>query len=258
MMVKGIVFDIQRFSIHDGPGIRTTVFLKGCPLRCLWCHNPESQSFEPEIMHELGFDKIVGKEMSISEVMTEVLKDRAYYERTGGGITLSGGEPMGQFLFTNALLEEAKSSGLHTCLETAGYGPTHQYEEVAPLVDLFLFDYKVTDAQKHYQLAGRDNALILTNLDRLYTLGASIRLRCPLIPAINDEDTHLQGIAHLLEKYPRIDGPEIMAYHNLGNSKAASLGREPNLPNLDNASQEDKERWISRLQALGCTNARLS
>ncbi len=256
--MTGIVLDIQRFALHDGPGIRTTVFLKGCPLRCLWCHNPESWTFEPqEATNEDGSIKIFGEEKSVADVLQEIVADKAYYERSGGGITISGGEPLAQYEFCKALLVASHEQGVHTCLDTCGHVPTSRLLDVLPYVDLFLFDFKVTDSGLHKELTAVDNDLILRNLESLYSLGAKIILRCPLIPGINDSDEHLAGIAALDKQYPNLVGIDIMAYHNMGNDKAIRLGQEVLLPGILTAEQHTKDAWLAKLRALGCTKAKL-
>jgi pyruvate formate lyase activating enzyme len=298
---RGLVFDIQRFALHDGPGIRTTVFLKGCPLHCLWCHNPESQSFQPQIafkadrcqhcmacvgvcpsgaQHEeqgqhgmdhalcqrcqrclaacdYGALRLIGEETSVDEILAEVLKDRAYYERSGGGLTLSGGEPVSQFAFVRDLLTAAKAEAVHTCLDTTGFARWDHLAALLPLVDLFLYDYKATDPDEHQRLTGVSNALILENLDRLYEQGARILLRCPLIPGINDSPHHLHGIAALSRRYPDLAGVEIMPYHNLGRHKAAEVGMVSTLADLRSADEATQTAWIDALHALGCASARI-
>lgn len=250
--MRGMIFDIQRASFHDGPGIRTTVFFKGCPLRCKWCHNPESWSFKPEIFYNHdGTTKVVGQLLTVEEVMAEVLADRAFYESSGGGVTLSGGEPMAQFAFALALLKECKAQGIHTCLETSGYAPTERFQAVLPFVDLFLYDYKATGPD-HLQYTGVGQELILANLQMLYEAGAEIILRCPLVPGINDRREHLEAIARLEREYPRLRGIEIMVYHNLGYDKAKRLRREPALPGLSNPSQETIQVWLDTFAELGC------
>ena len=235
----GLVFDIQKFSIHDGPGIRTTVFLKGCPLRCAWCHNPESKdtgielSFLPDKCINCGYCfrvcpngchimdggrhvllrdrcevcgkcteecyaqalELVGKEMTIDEVITEVLKDKPFYDTSGGGMTISGGEPLAQAGFTKALLKRAKDDGLHTCIETSGHGKTDHLRSMIPLIDIFLFDYKATDPGVHREFVGTGNTLILENLGLLNDAEVEIYLRCPMVPGINADEEHLSGIA---------------------------------------------------------------
>lgn len=256
--MTGIVFDIQRFALYDGPGIRTTVFLKGCPLRCQWCHNPESWSFEPqESTNPDGTKKTVGESVSVQTVLKEVMSDRAYYERSGGGVTFSGGEPLAQFEFCLALLQASKDQGLHTCLDTCGHVPLQRLQAALPYVDLFLFDYKATNPKEHKTLTGVGNHQILANLDRLYHLGAKIILRFPLIPGVNDSQEHLAGIASLNHRYPNLEGLEIMAYHNMGNEKALRLGQEVLLPGIPTADQEIKDGWLTKLRSLGCEKIRI-
>lgn len=267
-MLTGQVFDIQRFSIHDGPGIRTTVFLKGCPLSCLWCHNPESRDTRPEIFftpdrcvgcgfcvgacvhsgHHIengihSYDRsacircgactrecypqaleVTGKEMTVEQVLAEVIKDQPFYENSGGGLTLSGGEPMMQFEFTRAMLQAAKASGLHTCMETSGYAITERMLAVQPLIDLFLYDIKETDPAKHRQYTGVDNDRILANLRALHAAGCAIFLRLPIVPGLNDRPDHFDNAAQLTRELPNLRGVEIMPYHRLGISKQTRLG----------------------------------
>lgn len=254
-MKKGIVFDIQRFSLHDGPGIRTTVFLKGCPLRCAWCHNPESWTREPQVMVKNEQERVCGMEMTAPEVMREVMADEAYYRNSGGGLTVSGGEPMLQFDFLKALLADGKARGLHTCIETSGYAHPEQFREILPLVDLFLFDIKLTDPAEHKQYTGVNNLLIMENLELLYHNGAQIMLRCPIIPGINDSDAHIACVAELLRKYPNITGVEIMPYHDIGKGKWKEIGREYSLVGLKTINEEEKQILLRRFQQAGCPNA---
>lgn len=272
MNTKAIVFDIQKFSLHDGPGIRTTVFLKGCPLRCVWCHNPESWRAEPELLftsakctgcrrcaevcpagvHTFAVDgrhkldraacvrcgkcvelcpaealELCGRLLSVEEVMTEVRKDRVFYENSGGGMTLSGGEPMMRPEFTFILLDAAKKEGIHTALESCGFAPREEFERILPVTDLFLFDIKTMDEAKHLRLTGRDNRLILSNLEFLSGAGAEIVLRCPLVPGLNDTFGELAGIGELAERLPAVREIQLEPYHPLGVSKSERLGRKP-------------------------------
>jgi pyruvate formate lyase activating enzyme len=298
--MTGVVFDIQRFALHDGPGIRTTVFLKGCPLQCLWCHNPESQAFAPQLAYDAarctscaacvealergvhaldasplgdeadlhpeaclaacphGALTVIGREMTVEEVMAEVLRDQSYYGRSGGGLTLSGGEPLAQPSFALALLHAAKAHGLHTCLDTSGAVALRWVAVAAEATDLFLFDYKATDPTEHRRLTGVSNERILGNLDYLYRRGARIVLRCPLVPGVNDPSEHLAGIAALAARYPALEGVEVLPYHDLGRDKAARIGQTFALPGVPSADAATAARWLDALHALGCTRAALA
>jgi pyruvate formate lyase activating enzyme len=294
--VNGRIFDIQRFSIHDGPGIRTTVFFKGCPLACIWCHNPEGVRYEymlsflpnlcigcgfcfetcPNGAHQMakgqhvldrdacqvcgaccegcfsGALEFIGRDASVEEVLAEVLRDVPFYETSGGGMTLSGGEPMMQPSFSEALLEAAKQEGLHCCMETCGFAPFPLFERILPYVDLFLYDVKETDEERHVTYTGQSNRLILENLKALHDRGAQIVLRLPTIPGYNDRLDHFQAIAELVRVMPGLAGVEIMPYHSLGTSKLDRLG----LDREDREKSQPPEReairgWIEQLERQG-------
>jgi glycyl-radical enzyme activating protein len=297
-----VIFDIQHSSLHDGPGIRTNVFFKGCPLRCKWCHNPESylpkqqlyynaklcvgcmkcaqvckyavHSFKREgdgVVHVVENEKctgcgscikvccydalsLVGTQYTVDELLEKLKVDFPYYSigksgKERGGITLTGGEPMQQFAFIDSLL--GRTGDIHICMETSGYADPKHFEKLLPRVNLFLFDYKATDPEKHRQFCGVDNGLILSNLDLLYNGGADIILRLPLIPGVNDDAGHFEGVARLLEKYSRIDHAEIMAYHNLGVSKSENFGLKPPEVSQKSAAKEKKDEWLDRFKFLG-------
>lgn len=225
---KAVIFDLQRTCLHDGPGIRTTVFVKGCPLHCAWCHNPESQSFEPEWMvgRQPGDPpKLAGREMSVEAVMAIVQEDQAYYEASGGGITVSGGEPMASFRFTQALLQAAKAAGIHTCLDTSGAAPAERYRAIAPWVDVFLWDVKLSERACSLRLVGAAPEILWAGLRAVGGDGAQAILRCPIIPQLNDADSHFDAIAHLANEVEGVRGIHLIPYHRLGRSKRERLGR---------------------------------
>lgn len=223
----GIVFDIKRGGVKDGPGIRTSVFLKGCPLRCLWCHNPESQS--PHVQKAVTSEEVCGREMSVDEVMTEVRRDKIFYGTSNGGVTFTGGEPMLQYDFVRELCELSHFEGIHVALDTCGESPWELYEAILPFVDLFLFDYKATGTDRHLALTGVDGKLILTNLRGLSAAGAKIWLRCPIVPGMNDNPEHFSSIENL-GALPGVEKVDLLPFHKLGFEKYNKFGmRNPML-----------------------------
>ena len=242
--MKALVFDIEKFAVHDGPGIRTVVFLKGCPLRCIWCHNPESQSFEQEPMASSDGrspPEIVGRPMTVEEVMDQVRKDKAFYDNSGGGLTVSGGEPLAHFEFTRELLAAAKAEGIHTAVETSGFAPRERIEALLPLVDLWLWDVKAHPS-RHKELIGVEASQILDNLAFIAARGAKIILRCPLVPGVNDSDDALAHIAHIAKNTPGVIRVDIEPYHPMGEDKNRRLGRADYFQ-APFATDADKVRW---------------
>lgn len=267
--MNGTIFNIQRFCINDGPGIRTTVFLKGCPLKCIWCHNPESQAREPEIMfykdkctkcgncvnvtvNDSDFvcindaKEICGKEISSDEVIKEVLKDEIFYQNSGGGITISGGEPFYQFDFSLELVKKAKENGLHTAIETCGFVKNSNLKKIAEFVDLFLYDYKETNSEKHKNFTGVDNTVIIDNLSFLNNINKDVILRCPIIKGCNDRREHFEGIAEIANRYKNILHIEIEPYHSLGEGKYSALGK--NVQKFSVANEEEKKEYLLSVQ----------
>ena len=287
----GNIFDIQRFSVHDGPGIRTTVFLKGCPLRCLWCHNPESHkagvnlayysnkcslcgacaSVCPNGCHEItdgkhvfsrhgcvscgkcveacafGALELYGMRKSAEEVFSEVIRDKSFYENSGGGMTVSGGEPLMQPDFLVELLKKAKSENVHTCIETSGFAEEETVRRVAEYTDIFLFDIKATDDGRHLALTGVPFTKIKENLFLLDSLGKSIVLRCPLIPEVNTDTAHIENIAKIAVSLENLLEVNVMAYHTLGNGKYDALGMENKMSGKDAMTKDEKERYIAAI-----------
>lgn len=244
--MKGTIFDIQKFCTKDGPGIRTTVFLKGCPLRCVWCHNPESQSKECEILQDPT--ETSGYEIAVDEVIKEVLKDKAFYDNSGGGMTLSGGEPLYQSAFCLELLKKAKENGLHVCMETSGFAGRDIVEQTAKYVDIYLFDYKETNTKKHKEFTGADNKQILENLKYLDEIGKEIILRCPIIPGYNDREEHFRGIAQVANSLKHLLMIEIEPYHNLGMDKYKRLNRTYDLSEVEMPDEEAVSLWMNEIK----------
>ena len=258
--MTGIVFDIARGSTHDGPGIRTTVFLKGCPLACAWCHNPESQKIAPEPSRnsETGETTVIGRSMSVEEVMAVVRRDRAYYRNSGGGLTVSGGEPTMQMRFLRQLLVRSHDEGFSNALETCGYTGRSELLSLVPLVDLWLYDYKTSDSATHGRYTGAPNHRILANLRELDAAGATVILRCPIIPGVNDTAAHFDAIASISRKHSAaISEVEIMPYTDLGNAKNRNLGKKGCFQARVPSASEVQE-WIAALRERGIGTCRTS
>lgn len=240
---EAIVFDIQRGSMVDGPGIRTAVFLKGCPLRCAWCHNPESMRREPQtVITARGESKTYGKRMSLDRVWDAIEKDIPFYQSSGGGMTISGGEPMYSFEFTAALAERAKVANVHVAIDTTGYGTLAQWNRLLPFVDLLLLDYKMTNAELHLKYTGIPAATLHENIRYLSAQGVRIRLRCPIIPGINDTEDHFEGIVQVAGSINNLDGVDLMPYHNTGRYKYDEL-QLPYSIQVESSQLSQKEQW---------------
>lgn len=222
----GRIFDIQRFSIHDGYGIRTVVFLKGCILRCRWCCNPESQHFGIETMQVKGSSKIIGRDVTVAEVMEEVLRDREYYRRSGGGLTLSGGEVLCQADFAKHLLRAAHEAGIHTAVESMGGLEWPKIEGLLPYLDQYLLDIKHMNPHKHKEFTGKSNELMLENAARLAASGLTeLSIRIPVIPTFNDTVREIREIARFAAGLKQVRRIHLLPYHRLGQDKYDGLGR---------------------------------
>jgi pyruvate formate lyase activating enzyme len=266
-MCDGVVFNIQKYSIHDGPGIRTTVFLKGCPLDCSWCHNPESKSPDPQVHRtearcvqcgqcvdacpqrsEAGTGiagnsaecllcgacvdvcptearQMVGRRMTVAEVMANVLQDQIFYDESGGGVTFSGGEPLMQPEFLRGLLSECRREGVHTAIDTCGFAPQQQLLNLAKLTDLVLYDVKALDERLHQQFTGSSNQIILDNLRALGSAHDNIWIRVPVVPGFNDNEKELTATARFVAEIPNVTQVNLLPYHALHRHKMSLAGR---------------------------------
>lgn len=287
----GLVFNIMRFSLHDGPGIRTTVFLKGCPLHCRWCHNPESQSNKAEVLYlsercircgdcyaacrhgaldeQLHSDsarcqrcgecvevcpggarQLVGRSMTVEDVLAEVVKDQVFYEESGGGVTISGGEPLQQPDFVEALLAACKARKLHTVLDTCGFGSADGLRRVSEHVDLFFYDLKQMDSEKHKRFTGVSNELILQNLTMLASMGSAIRVRVPIIPGYNDDGENLEALSKYLSPLG-LREIDLLPYHELGNDKYRRMNLASEMGDVAPPTMAEMEAIAARLRSDG-------
>lgn len=229
---RGRIFNIQRFSIHDGPGVRTIVFLKGCYLRCKWCCNPESQEWEIQTMNTAGKLKTVGEDVTVEYVLSEVEKDRAYYRRSGGGLTLSGGECLCQPEFSLALLKAAKEIGINTAIETAGYADREVVARIIPYVDTVLMDIKHVNSEKHKAFTSRENEKILENAKYIAKNARELIVRTPVIPTFNDTDAEIREIAEFATSIG-VKEMHLLPYHRIGSDKYAGLGRRYEMAHIE-------------------------
>jgi glycyl-radical enzyme activating protein len=289
----GMVFDMKKFATNDGPGIRTTVFLKGCPLHCLWCHNPQSIDRSPEISYDAHkctmcgacaeacpvhchriengahtFSRmnclhcgacasactqsalqIVGTMFRAGDIIAEVLKDRHYYEESGGGMTISGGEPMLQPQFTGALLAIAASNGIHICLDTCGNVAFRHYMKILPFVNMVRYDIKETDPERHRQFTGVDKKLILENLLKLDALNIDIVLTCPIIPGYNDRPDHFAELARLASMCRSVKEVNVLPFHPYGCPENLKSGRENPMKGLEPVDEDTAMEWVREIQS---------
>ena len=293
--MTGKVFEIRRFAVHDGPGIRTTVFLKGCGLSCIWCHNPEGISHNPAIgyieqkcvgcgecavvcpvaAHRMedrshifnrancigcgkcaaaclgGALMFYGRKMTVVELLATILEDRVFYQKSGGGVTLSGGEPLMQTDFCVELLKQLKAKNIHTAVDTSGFASREKFTRLMPYTDLFLFDIKHIDEEKHKIYTGQSNKLILENLHYLNNNGAAVEIRIPLIPNVNDDAEGMNKTGAFLSQLPQIQKVKVLPYNSLAGSKYLSLGMENTLPIVAPPTDNKINEILSILKKYG-------
>jgi len=255
LQTKGRIFDIQRYSIHDGTGIRTICFLKGCVLRCRWCCNPESQEYAIQEMTVRGKKKMIGRDVTVAEVMETVEKDRPYYNRSGGGLTLSGGESLCQPEFAGALLRAAKEVGVNTAMESMGCARWELIEGILPYLDHYLMDIKHMNGAKHKEYTGKSNELMLENARRIAESGQTrLSIRVPVIPTFNDTPEEIRAIALFADRLPGVDDIYLLPYHRLGQDKYEGLGRTYLLPDILPPEPEHMEKLKKVVE--GCTKLR--
>ena len=256
LKTQGRIFDIQRYSIHDGTGIRTIVFLKGCPLRCRWCSKPESQEYKIQTMMVQGKPKTIGRDVTVAEVMEIVEKDRPYYRRSYGGMTLSGGESLMQPEFARDLLRAAKESGINTALESTAYAKYEVIESILPYLDTYLLDVKHMDSRKHKEFTGRPNELIQENVRKITDSGMTeVIIRVPVIPGFNDRKDEIEAIARFASTLKNVKKMHLLPYHRLGQDKYAGLGREYFLDGILPPTNEYMEMLLDaavRVSGLDC------
>ncbi len=235
-MVKGKIFSIEEFAVNDGPGIRTTVFLKGCPLRCAWCHNPEGWSPEPQWLDKKGRREMCGYEISAEVLASKVLRDKDLYRDSGGGVTFTGGEPLSQADFLCEVMTLLPD--IHKAVETSGYAQEEAFGKVLALADLLLFDVKLADADSHRRYTGGDNTMILKNLATLCKSGKPFVVRIPLIPGVNDTRENMEATARLLNGAKGLQRVELLRYHKTAGAKYPMVGLQYNPPFDENKEPE--------------------
>lgn len=260
MKETGYIFDIKKYSINDGPGIRTTVFFKGCPLNCLWCHNPESRNPKPEKIvpsDRWGYysyscsSDIIGREVTAGEVFTEILKDVPFYDQSNGGATFSGGEPLMQPEFLIKLLKMCRDSNIHTAVDTSGYSSFALFEAIYDYTDLFLFDIKIADDELHKKYTGVSNKLIIENLKKLTSMGNRTLIRIPVIPSINDNEENIKKIVDIISSLKQIQGINLLPYHNSAEGKYRKLDKEYKLSGVHSLSNEMMEKALFAFTSAG-------
>lgn len=256
-MNSGIIFKIKKYAIHDGPGIRTTVFLKGCPLDCWWCHNPEGKMPNPQVMKAdhspEGGREIVGKKMSVDEVLSEIEKDIIFYDESEGGVTFSGGEPLYQATFLLAMLKACQEKEIHTVVDTSGYAPAEIFIEVCNMIDFVLFDLKLMDDDMHRRYTGVSNRKILKNLETLSGLNTPHHIRFPLIPGITDTDKNVLSVAEFVRALGSVSRIDILPMHRTADGKYRRLGMQSKMDHKQLPSPEEITTTKRQFEDYGFT-----
>lgn len=263
-MPQAFIFDIKRFAVHDGPGIRTTIFLKGCPLSCWWCHNPESQSVKPVTVDverklngkNISAKKTYGEQLELEDLMERILRDQLFFEESGGGVTFSGGEPLMQPEVLEALLKQCKARVLHTTVDTCGYAKQEYFERIMDHTDLFLFDLKNMDTDLHRKYTGVDNGPILSNADYLLGKGARVIFRIPVIPGINTTEDELSLLLSFInERKSRLEEVHLLPYHRIAGNKYVRLKMKQELEFVKEPDKEFMELLADRFGTTGLKNS---
>ena len=258
-MTTGTIFKIKRYALHDGPGIRTTVFLKGCPLSCPWCHNPEGIDPQPQQMGRRSAaetigetaGETVGQVLDVAAVMETVEKDRLFYDESGGGVTFSGGEPLHQPQFLEALLADCKQREIHAALDTSGFAPTAVLDRLLPHLQLVLFDLKLMDDRQHRRHTGVSNALIRQNLKRVTAANLPVRIRVPLVPGITDGEANLADIIRFASDLGGVEGVDLLPFHRTAAEKYRRLGRHDPMAGTARPDPQQLEAIKNRFESAG-------
>jgi pyruvate formate lyase activating enzyme len=259
--MQGIVFDIKRFAVHDGPGIRTTVFFKGCPLNCLWCHNPEGIDPEPICAakkvkldgQEFDHVETAGQIMDSKDIIKQLVRDRLFMEDSGGGVTFSGGEPTFQSEFLLSLLQECKKESIHTAVDTSGFASQNIYNDILPFTDIFLFDVKHANPQKYLEGTGVSLKPVIENLTFILSKGKRVRIRIPVIPGFNFNENDMIDILLLIKSLPgNVEQIDLLPYHTIARNKYKRFGLENRMPeNVKGLKKEDLQPFVTLFEQGG-------
>jgi len=247
MSKKGIIFNIQRFSVNDGPGIRTTVFMKGCPLSCWWCHNPESRQFGKQILN----GRQMGEDYTAEQLLNEIEKDRIFYDESGGGVTFSGGEPLAQPVFLSEMLDICREADIHTAVDTTGYAGLDLIEKIGTRADHILYDLKLMDPVEHLKYTGISNTEILENLDYLLSNGSNVIIRIPLIPGITDTKENLDKILEFLSGYNKQPEVNLLPYHRIAEGKYHKYGIKYKMNGVNELTDDEIAKYKTLFEKAG-------